>query len=383
MGIILLLFTALRYLGIARKKENPNEKLINRAGGILFLLIAVQFSLMVLYFLSLEGYYLNHSYMGNPELKSLSLLSQWLWRCSWVPFYMCVAIFVHAGEKIQNKRIPVSLILGIICIFLILFTPFTMVLPTSITFTIVAFFFMHWLFTLMKWARKELKAANSLIILGSFIIIIPSIFANPNIMVAGVVPSLLLPISLITGTILSAAPTILNPKIFLKNTSYWYIFCISGTGYFMFWFIFMILFLPVVAILGFTCVIFFSLECIFFLKSISREEGASKKKNVDVIDIFTRPATITEEEVSVSKERKICLVCKGKMGGFDTFIFMCPDCNAFYCENCARTLIDMENICWVCNSAIDPSRPVKPFEQERQKEVVTREGDPKKWGKVG
>ena len=29
---------------------------------------------------------------------------------------------------------------------------------------------------------------------------------------------------------------------------------------------------------------------------------------------------ITEEEISISKEKKICLVCKGKLGGFTVFL---------------------------------------------------------------
>jgi hypothetical protein len=41
-----------------------------------------------------------------------------------------------------------------------------------------------------------------------------------------------------------------------------------------------------------------------------------------------KPPRITEEEVSVSKENKICLVCKGKVGGFN---FICTECGAFYC----------------------------------------------------
>ncbi|MCK4383934.1 MAG: L-2-amino-thiazoline-4-carboxylic acid hydrolase, partial [Candidatus Lokiarchaeota archaeon] len=49
---------------------------------------------------------------------------------------------------------------------------------------------------------------------------------------------------------------------------------------------------------------------------------------------------ITEEEVTYFKEKKICLVCKGNIKGFNNYI--CPKCEVLYCENCARALIDLE-----------------------------------------
>jgi len=75
--------------------------------------------------------------------------------------------------------------------------------------------------------------------------------------------------------------------------------------------------------------------------------------------IAKRPAQITDEEVTYYREQKICLMCKGNVGGFNTYI--CPKCDALYCENCAKALSGMENACWVCNESIDKSRPSTPF----------------------
>ena len=74
------------------------------------------------------------------------------------------------------------------------------------------------------------------------------------------------------------------------------------------------------------------------------------------------PQKITEQEVSFLKERKICLVCKGKIEGFNNYI--CPKCEVLYCENCARTLSDLENTCWVCESPLDESKPSKPYKRK-------------------
>jgi len=366
IGVLLLFIAALQYLGLARKKENLNEKLINRAFGIVYICITIQFSFLVLYLLSLEG---------NLELENISLLSEWLYRSSWIPWYTFNAIFFRAVEKIQDKKIPVGPILGIISIFLVIFLPFDIFLILiAIPLLIVGCYYLHVLFTLMKWAKKELKAATSFVILGSMLVTNSVIDIIPMMMMIGVIPSIVLPLSLITGAVLGMAPTILNPKLFLRSTRYWYVFFASVIGYSVFLLIFSIIFIPEYSILSFILLICYSLECAFFLKSILKEERGSNSKKVDVSGVFTRPETITEEEVSVSKEKKVCLVCKGKIFKFN---YMCPDCESFYCEKCYNALVEIENACWACNTALDESKPSKPFKQKKE-EVVVEEGVPKK-----
>ena len=34
-------------------------------------------------------------------------------------------------------------------------------------------------------------------------------------------------------------------------------------------------------------------------------------------------------------------------------------CDVLYCMNCAQALTNLENVCWVCDSPIDDSKPVK------------------------
>ncbi len=82
---------------------------------------------------------------------------------------------------------------------------------------------------------------------------------------------------------------------------------------------------------------------------------------------------ITEEEVSLSKEKKVCLVCKGKVLGFNNFI--CYKCEIFYCKKCAQALIDLENACWVCNEPFDDSKPSKPYRDEKIDVKISSEKD--------
>ena len=49
------------------------------------------------------------------------------------------------------------------------------------------------------------------------------------------------------------------------------------------------------------------------------------------------------------KGARICLVCKGKISGN---IYLCPKCQAFYCERCASILKENNDKCWSCDSEI-------------------------------
>ena len=97
-------------------------------------------------------------------------------------------------------------------------------------------------------------------------------------------------------------------------------------------------------------------------KSID-EKGESK----DFLSLFIKPQKLSKEEVSIFKEKKICLVCKGKVLRFNSFIC---ECDTLYCENCAQTLSKLENACWVCNVPFDQSKPSKPYEKEEEKITI-------------
>ena len=84
--------------------------------------------------------------------------------------------------------------------------------------------------------------------------------------------------------------------------------------------------------------------------------------------MFKKPQKISEEEVSISKEKKICLVCKGKVERNN--IFLCPECDTFYCNKCSDAMSDLENMCWVCDTPFDDSKPSKPFKKEDKKEIA-------------
>ncbi|MFX1445448.1 MAG: hypothetical protein ACFFHV_18690 [Promethearchaeota archaeon] len=94
---------------------------------------------------------------------------------------------------------------------------------------------------------------------------------------------------------------------------------------------------------------------------LSEESNEQKDDIQEFLKILGERRKITEEEVIFYREKKICLVCKGKVGGV---MYMCTKCDALYCIKCAEAISNLENACWACNEPIDKSRPSTPFKSE-------------------
>ncbi|MFX0000900.1 MAG: tetratricopeptide repeat protein [Candidatus Hodarchaeota archaeon] len=90
---------------------------------------------------------------------------------------------------------------------------------------------------------------------------------------------------------------------------------------------------------------------------LARIDELIEKMNLKPIILRTQ---VKEEEVIISKEKKMCLVCKGEVLGFS---YICK-CGAIYCENCARALTNLENLCWVCDIPIDSLKPTISYKEE-------------------
>ncbi len=110
---------------------------------------------------------------------------------------------------------------------------------------------------------------------------------------------------------------------------------------------------------------------------LSEESEELNDEVHEFLKILSQRRDVTAKEVTVYREKKICLVCKGKVGGFNNYI--CTKCEALYCEKCARALTRLENACWACNEAIDKSQPVRQIESEQEAiELIKLTEDKKK-----
>ena len=75
---------------------------------------------------------------------------------------------------------------------------------------------------------------------------------------------------------------------------------------------------------------------------IAPKEGLSSEELEELLK--------TEEEVAVEKEKHICIVHRRDFLGT---VYLCPNCESFYCLRCATMLKGKCENCMVCNSKID------------------------------
>ncbi|MCK4687821.1 MAG: hypothetical protein KAT66_06810 [Candidatus Lokiarchaeota archaeon] len=103
-------------------------------------------------------------------------------------------------------------------------------------------------------------------------------------------------------------------------------------------------------------IFFFSLK----EESIKASIKKFKSEEPSLIDILTETKSkdISQEKILAFREQTICLICEREIQGFIK-IFLCPQCEALYCERCVQKMIEMSNMCWICDEQIDESKPVK------------------------
>lgn len=257
------------------------------------------------------------------------------------------------------------------CIYYrVIFSPFTIIL----------------LFLLTKYSKIEFKAISSVILFGYILILHGLVLYQEMIKNLNIVPLSIAPILYILGTLLMMAPSLVNPNYFSRAAIYWFSVGIITISFCWLMFaLYLIIGLPIIDLLmAFAGTLIATYFVYKFFKILKHEPELEEKEGLkDFLSSFARTQKVTEEEVSISKEKKVCLVCKGKIGRFNNYI--CPECDVLYCENCARTLSELENMCWVCETPFDDSKPSKPFKKEKEevkekKEVEVEEGVPKKVG---
>ncbi|MFX1321784.1 MAG: DC1 domain-containing protein [Promethearchaeota archaeon] len=87
------------------------------------------------------------------------------------------------------------------------------------------------------------------------------------------------------------------------------------------------------------------------------KSGESKPSLIDILS-ETKSKELSPEEILAFREQTICLICEKEIQGFIK-VFICPQCEALYCEKCTQKMIEMSNMCWICDKQIDESKPIK------------------------
>lgn len=387
MAFALLIICGLMYIYRGKQKENSNERLIMYGFSSLFYGFTVYRVIIVFLqqlYMSSNGIYIDGAFYSE-EFSLLTievpLISELLGRVSYICFTSGFVFFFYTFERVIKKTKYIMTILMILNVPLILFLqPYGIatILFSTLTFSMAIMISCGILLYYAIKSRLEFKAIASLILIAISLAGGSTTFANPDLMKFEVMPIYVAPITMIIAAIIGIAPTIIDPEYFSRALGFW-IFCasvifsllISLTILFIIWSFNLGLELYFSMNTSIYIIIDIFLFRIIFKNILQERKGIVKRQDdstINVLGIFSKPKSLTEEEVSLYRDKAVCLVCKGKIDGIS---YICGNCRALYCEKCLKALIDLENMCWACDSPLDKSKPVKKLEE--QEEEVKKE----------
>jgi len=385
-SIYFMLFAGLLFLYRGYKQEKSNERIF--MFGFAGLFIAFTISRIFFYFahFSIIGNYLDHAYYADQSnvLPSYDILT----KGGYVSGGFGTMVLFLAIERIQKSTKYILTIYTLIDIVLIIIVPFSIARLLNYIFgtgaMIIMFLILIWL---SRKSTKETQVISVFLMAGFSLIEFGMILDSTGIRALNIIHPTLPIIIIMIGVLSSITPTLINPKYFSQSTILWLIFIIFNLILLLVYFFFVfnypmlitILSIGIAGIIIIAISTIYSINQIFQIRTLSliyQEELKEKEEKIDFLSVFSKPQRVTEEEISISKDKHICLVCKGKISGLN---FMCFDCGAFYCAKCAEALSSLENICWACDSPIDPSKPVKLHEKDEEEVII--EGEISKKGK--
>jgi len=385
MAIAILIICGLQYIRLEKKKERFEEKSLLKGFGLMLICFGIAEIFYYLASFQIEVVNTGGVYYGNYNSvdSTYEFLTQWQYIITAIGFGL-----FFLGFELSTKRTYYLLsIMQFTLVTVLIFTPYELstFLSNNFFFIIAAITGTIILFLLARWSPLEFKAISVFLLLGVLFVVVASIF-NASEVKAHNKPFFLYipPIITILGAILAILPTVLDSKFFSKALLFWITVGVLLVGFLVFMTITMIMYsFPIhfiAEVVIFTTVLFVMfLDIIKNIKKEMRRDSFTRstdieipiegKSDINVLEMFSKPRKLTEQEVTFHKEKKICLVCKGKVIRFNSFIC---ECDALYCEKCARTLSDMENFCWVCGVALDDTKPIKSQEEE-QKNIIFEE----------
>jgi len=365
------------YLFRGKQKSNLNEKALLYGFGFLILSGALTHIFNFFGDYSIPGYYTNHIFYSIVEDNNLLLTNieyEFYSRTAIISFSIGTSIAMFVVERNMKQTMYVFTICNLIiaaCAFM-----FPLIIIVALfyftTYINMGVFFII-LYRLTKFSHSELKAISSFLFVG----FVFTINANSVSNFSGKNPITLImpPVYFILGAILMVIPLL---KTISKTIKYWKILGSLSVLSSMIVFIIGLFFggtlLFIVSQIALNVVI--GLMFYQTMRQLNTAKGLEPVTQTSkFLGIFSRPQQLTEEEVSVSKEKHVCLVCKGKVTGHT---FICRECETFYCEKCFHALVDIENACWACDSVLDRTKPLNLIKRNDIKVEITPENVHKK-----
>jgi len=369
LAIFTLYLCAFYYLSHGLKKEKRDDKLII----IGFFCIFLGFAFARLFYFIAE-YQLKGTYRGHVFYSDYSNIYEYytfFGIIAPISSILGITVFLFIFDNVMKKTKYMPFILNVLFITLIIFVS---EFRGTIIYIAVAYngtIMLLILFWFSNHSSKEVQIISTLMIIGSILIIFGTILDTRYIKSLNLIPPTIPSFFLIAGGIVSISPMFFEfkpQKSISKVLIFLIVLLIVNVLIIIFSVSFILLvsedpsqFIPIIGAWGLLIeAIIVLLYVLYRIKKLLRpssiipiEKEINKEK--DVLSIFSRPERITAEEVSISKEKRICLVCKNTLA---KDIYLCPTCYAFYCKDCSTVLSNKENACWVCNTPFDDSKPV-------------------------
>ena len=377
IAIAALIMAGIQYIKRGKQYEGFNERITLYGFACLFFGFAVYKFLFCLAEFAIPGTFKNFAFYG--DFTNLSQLTYDFFKLCIISYSIGSTMFILSFE-LTFKRIKyvLSLIGAILIVIFIIFpSRTTLLLFQLIGFTYFFIIIYLILFYLTKWAHQEFKTISFLLMFGITLLLIGFVLTDVVLVRYIWIPTYIPPVLIIFGVLIAISPMYIEPKLFSKALVVWVSIGMLALITAFALFLYMIYSGVPIAYLIIVSVFNFILIFIFYKAIIMTKTPKSYITSIetevlrpDILSVFTKPQKITEEEVSISKEKKICLVCKNEISREN---YICPECKAFYCMKCAQALANLENACWVCETPFDESKPVRLPEKEEEEIIMEEE----------
>lgn len=346
--MVLSLYCGIKYVLMANQRELKEERFLLLGIGIFFALSPLmRISFNIIPSITLNDHMIGHYFMGFVGLLS----------------------FIFIERSFNRTKFIISISFSILLIFSLFDIIHVYVIDLLVMLILLIF-----LFWMVLISDVELQNIGLFMIIGVLISLMAMFFETPGVLdfelkfiiarsmnILSVV-GFLLPTYYSTNFI-----SRINPRFFYAFFLLWDVaWTILGVSFLIVdIFILINSTYNIVVYLGSLNQITLILLLLLIRKNRKMTRGEefssdSAKERINVLELFTKPQQLTEEEVSVAKERGVCLVCKNEIIR-ETYV--CPECKSYYCLKCSKTLTRMENACWVCQTPFDDKKPVNKMEQ--------------------
>jgi len=374
IAITLGVISAILYLYRGKERTIQSERLLVLAFGILIsgatVLITFYYFLQFL----LPGSFTQYAFYIDDSIVDLNYKT--VERLGWLIFFIIYSLFVFFQERIVIKGTKYSFTI-IMMVFIVLMS-ITFSYDIFDTILTLCYGFLGLVVTIMmiimtRRSRVEFKAIGAFLIASLVIISLSIRLLGLPFKELNLLPLFLPQLFIIIGWILTMIPFLIKPSRLARAKDYWIANIILILFFLTFIFFLYLLVGEITKFFTLTVYVIISVYAGFdtlkSLKSVSlvKVSPEFQRDTQSVLEPFTRPQKITEEEVTISKEKRVCLVCKVKL---ERSMYICPDCQTFYCKKCSNALMGLENACWFCNAPFDELKPSKPFRYDEKEEKI-------------